>query len=100
MVESLIRLYYNGGRDREFAVAFAGSYEPARSPHRRDWKIADDHWVDFNGKVLESESIRRDTRRADATAQAKEIAIGLLWTAAFLRGLCPRCPTSLPGSHN
>jgi hypothetical protein len=94
VIRSLVRLYKNGGREREFALDFAGSFNPSRQPHSADWQIADGHWIDCNGKILKSDQIPPRMRSSEALRLAEEYAIAHLWTMAQL-GRCPGCPTPI-----
>src|SRR4051794_31854545 len=90
MTRDLFNLYEGTESDRDFAVQYAGSYQPARLPHRADWQTANGHWLRALGRFYSSSNFIRYANRPDAADIAVQHVKSRLWPRA-IRGLCYAC---------
>lgn len=91
LIASLYDFYQDGGRVRDFAFDYAGSYVPARQPHLSQWPLANEHWLKAVAAFLDSTQFDPARDRRKMINLAQEYVMAELWEDA-LHGECYACP--------
>lgn len=91
LIASLYDFYQDGGRRRDFAFDYAGSYVPPRQPHLAKWPLANEHWLKAVAAFLDSAEFDPARDRRKMIDLAQEYVMAELWEDA-LDGVCYACP--------
>jgi hypothetical protein len=69
----------------------AGFVERFVKQHNEDWQLAEEHWENIVGRILNTDAVDVNASRKRAVHQAVAAAITLL-EETLLRERCPICP--------